>query len=84
MGVGALRAIKEKGLEVPRDIGLVVFDEVFLADLADPPLTVVIQPAEEIGKIAARMLLERIESRELIPPREVIVEPTLIVRKSTL
>jgi LacI family transcriptional regulator len=84
MGVGALKAIREKGLRVPQDLGLVVFDEVFLADLADPPLTVVVQPAEEMGKVAAEMLLERIEAGEdLIPPREVVLEPVLIVRGST-
>lgn len=84
LGVGSLKAIKEKGLRVPQDIGLVVFDEVFLADLTDPPLTVVVQPAEEIGRVAAKMLLERMAPKDLIPPREVVLEPLLIVRRSTL
>jgi DNA-binding LacI/PurR family transcriptional regulator len=83
LGVGALRAIKERGLKVPQDIAMVVFDEVYLADLADPPLTVVVQPAEEIGKIAANILIERINGDVSTPPREVILEPVLIVRGST-
>lgn len=83
LGVGALRAIKEFELKVPRDIAMVVFDEVYLADLADPPLTVVVQPAEEIGRVAANMLIERMNGDTSTPPREVILEPMLIVRGST-
>jgi DNA-binding LacI/PurR family transcriptional regulator len=83
LGVGALRAIKEGGLKIPHDIAIAVFDEVYLADLTDPPLTVVVQPAEEIGKVAANMLIERINGDISTPPREIILEPMLIVRRST-
>jgi LacI family transcriptional regulator len=84
IGVGALRAIKEQGLKVPDDIGIVVFDEVHLADLADPPLTVVVQPAEEMGKRAALLLIERIQGQNSVPHREIVFEPLLIVRESTV
>ncbi|MEM3434003.1 MAG: substrate-binding domain-containing protein, partial [Candidatus Methanomethyliaceae archaeon] len=83
MGIGALRAIRDKGLRVPQDIGLVVFDETYVADLTDPPLTVVAQPAEEMGEIAAKCLLERIQKGDLISPREIVLSPVLVVRGST-
>ncbi len=83
LSVGALRAIKEKGLKIPDDIGIAVFDEVYLADLANPPLTVVVQPAEEMGKEAARILIERISGNTSMPKREIVFEPRLIIREST-
>ncbi len=83
MGIGALKAIKEAGLRIPKDVALAMFDDVSLADLADPPITVVGQPTIEIGQIAARMLLERMKGGATQPGREVLVQPSLIVRQST-
>jgi len=83
LSVGALRAIKEKGLKIPNDIGIAIFDEVYLADLANPPLTVVVQPAEEMGKEAAKILIERINGNTSMPKREIVFEPRLIIREST-
>ncbi len=82
MGIGALRAFREAGLKVPQDLGLVVFDETYVADLTDPPLTVIMQPAEEIGRVAARCLLERIQKGDLISPREIFLDLVLVVRDS--
>lgn len=83
IGIGAFQAIKERGYKIPDDIGIVIYDEVYLADFVDPPLTVVVQPAEELGRSAAELLLERIDSQGILPPRELVIEPKLIVRNST-
>jgi len=80
--VGALLALKELGLHCPEDVGLVGFDDHPWAAVSDPPLTVVRQPAEKLGRVAAQMLLELIHGQEVSTPR-VIMECDLIVRESS-
>jgi LacI family transcriptional regulator len=60
MAIGVLEAMRELGLAPGRDVGVVAFDEVPWAGLVQPPLTVVAQPAYEMGQIAAELLLARI------------------------
>ncbi len=83
MAIGALRAIREMGLRIPNDIAIAAFDEVNLADLVDPPLTVVVQPAEEMGRAAARMLVDRINGNVSLRVQEVVFEPRLIIGRSS-
>jgi LacI family transcriptional regulator len=58
--VGSLEALRSAGRQLGADVGMVVFDDAPWATLIDPPLTVVAQPAYEMGAVAARLLLERI------------------------
>ncbi|SEH01286.1 LacI family transcriptional regulator [Nonomuraea solani] len=60
MTVGALRCLADQGVEVPREMGLVGFDEIPWADLVRPSLTTVAQPTYELGRMAARLLVDRI------------------------
>ncbi|GAA2815013.1 LacI family DNA-binding transcriptional regulator [Kribbella solani] len=60
MAVGVLQALRERGVRTGRDLGLVTFDDAPWAELVDPPLSVVAQPAYELGTAAARLLLARI------------------------
>lgn len=60
MVVGVLQEFAELGLRAGRDVGIVAFDDAPWATLLDPPLTVVAQPAYDIGKVAAQLLLDRI------------------------
>ena len=69
------------GLRVPQDIALVVFDDIKGSHLFDPPLTLVRNPAEKLGQVAMELLLSRLANHKL-PPREVMLQPTLIVRRS--
>jgi LacI family transcriptional regulator len=81
MAIGALRAIHDAGLRVPDDLALVGFDDTPLAARADPPLTVIRQPARQLGQIAVEILLESIDDPEAAP--QCIVLPTeLVVRAS--
>jgi len=84
MAIGALRAIKQMGLKIPSQIAISAFDEVNLYDLMQPSLTIVIQPAEEMGKVAAKMLINRMSGKLAIPAQEIIFEPNLIVGESTI
>jgi LacI family transcriptional regulator len=84
MGVGALKAMQELGVRCPEDVALAVFDEMPLAEVLKPKLTVVAQPAYEMGKRGAELLLARIEGLETRPvPVRMELAPELIVREST-
>ena len=84
MGMGAYKAIQELALECPEDVALAVFDEVPGADVFRPHLTVVSQPAYEIGYQAADLLIRRL-NHEIISdkPVAVVLEPELKIREST-
>jgi LacI family transcriptional regulator len=81
MLAGALEAIAEKGLKIPRQIALVGFDELPLANVFNPPLTVVRQPAYEVGRYAAELLLQRLKEPNR-PATSLKLLPELIIRKS--
>jgi DNA-binding LacI/PurR family transcriptional regulator len=80
---GAIRAIDDAGLEVPRDISIVGFDDIASAAFHQPSLTTVRQPLREMGNRAAHILLDRINHPAKAFPQEVIMKPELIVREST-
>jgi LacI family transcriptional regulator len=72
-------ALLNLGVKVPVDVALVGFDDFELAELTSPPLTVVRQPAQEIGRVAASLLFERIERGELPQTGTRIALPVEIV-----
>ncbi len=79
--VGALRAIRSRGLRVPSDISLVGFDDLFIASYVDPPLTTVRQPKRSMGRMAMEILLRLFSNDQ--PETQVKVQGDLIVREST-
>jgi LacI family transcriptional regulator len=80
--VGAMQALREKGLSVPRDIALVCFDDVEHLAVLSPFLTVVDQPAETFGSLGAQLLLERISGKAGPRTRRIVLQTDLIVRES--
>ena len=80
---GAIRAIDDVGLRVPRDISVVGFDDISSAAYHQPSLTTVRQPLREMGARGARILLDRINHPNKTYPKEVVMKPELIVREST-
>ncbi len=81
--IGAIRALKDVGLSVPRDVSVVGFDDIQSAAYTTPSLTTVRQPLMEMGKRGAQVLLERIANREREYPTEIVMVPELVVREST-
>jgi DNA-binding LacI/PurR family transcriptional regulator len=81
--IGAVRAIEDAGLNCPRDISVIGFDDIILAEYFNPRLTTVRQPLHKMGTTAAQLLVQRILSPEETYPQEVQFEPELIVREST-
>mgnify|MGYP000076633986 CR=1 FL=1 len=82
MALGAVHEIKSAGLKIPTDISVIGFDDIRYAEVMDPPLTTIAQPAEEIGERTMRRLVQAIEGSENDNSAE-IVPHKLIVRKST-
>ena len=82
MAIGAMNALYEAGLQPGRDVSVVGFDDVPMAQYLRPPLTTVRQPVAEVGKLVVEMLLRMIRG-EPLPSRRVLVQPKLIVREST-
>lgn len=82
--IGAIHALREAGLHVPRDISVMGFDDIQSAAYQNPGLTTVKQPLREMGKTAAKTVLQRIASPDPdSPSKSVVVEPELVVRGST-
>jgi LacI family transcriptional regulator len=79
--LGALQAIHERHLAIPDEIAIVGFDEMPWAMSLRPPLTTVAQPAFEMGRTAAELLLARVREPAL-PRRQVVLETRLVVRSS--
>jgi LacI family transcriptional regulator len=83
LALGALEELKRRGLRVGRDVGMVAFDDAPWAPFIDPPITVVSQPAYDIGQRAARLLLERITATAPEKSRHIVLESELVVRQSS-
>jgi DNA-binding LacI/PurR family transcriptional regulator len=83
MAIGVMHAARDLGLEVPRDLSVIGFDDIELARYMSPPLTTVHQPVRRKGEEAVRLLLARVESRESAVPEQVRLPTRLIVRGTT-
>ncbi|HMT06624.1 MAG TPA: LacI family DNA-binding transcriptional regulator [Pyrinomonadaceae bacterium] len=81
--IGAMRAISDAGLSIPKDVAVVGFDDIPMAARMSPSLTTVRQPMRLQGEIAATMLLDRITSKTPIRRRQRVLDCELIVRESS-
>jgi LacI family repressor for deo operon, udp, cdd, tsx, nupC, and nupG len=82
LALGSIRAARRLGLDVPRDVSVVGFDDSILMTCTDPPLTTVRQPIEMMGQAAVDLLVNQIEGSG-VAPDELLFEPELVVRGST-
>jgi DNA-binding LacI/PurR family transcriptional regulator len=83
MTLGMLAAIRELGLACPRELSVIGFDDFEWSAYLDPPLTMVRQPAAELGAAAAKTLLKRIRYPDLNHYERVLLPTQLMVRQST-
>lgn len=81
MAIGAMRAARKLGHEIPGDLAVVGFDNISWAAFADPPLTTVSVPTIEVGRLAARLLLECMGNTVTTPSRTTVAT-RLIIRAS--
>jgi GntR family transcriptional regulator of arabinose operon len=76
-----MRTLDSLGCPVPHKIRVAGFDDVRYAELLRPSLTTIHQPCSDIGTIAMQVMLERVKN-PTFPPRDILVQPTLVVRQS--
>lgn len=81
--VGVVEAARERGLEIPKDLALVCFDDIEHVSRLHPFLTVMAQPAETYGTVATQLLLDRLHGRVGERRRVVVLPPDFIVRASS-
>lgn len=82
MAIGAIKAFKNAGIKVPEEISITGFDDIEVSRFSDPSLTTINQPAEEIGRSAANMLLRLIEGKE-VRHQDYILPYEFVVRSSS-
>jgi alanine racemase len=82
MALGAIRAVREHGLDVPDDVAVVGYDDTDLMAFTDPPLTTIRQPVDAIGTHAVEVLLAQMSGSPFVTS-EYLVRPDLVVRSST-
>jgi Transcriptional regulators len=84
MAIGAIRAIKESGLKVPDDISIIGFDDIAVSSFMEMPLTTVLQPKFEIGRISSELLVNRINDKGSKFTQTIVLKPELIIRSTTM
>ena len=82
MAIGALKALRQAGRQVPGDVALVGFDDIPMASAVQPSLTTVRQPISPMGVLAVETLLDLIEQR-VSGPRRILLPTQLVVRESS-
>ncbi len=83
MALGAMRALYERKIDIPKDMGIVIFDDLPWFPYVKPPLTVIAQPLFDLGKEAVKILIQRIKKKtKRVKPEIIILEPKLLVRES--
>lgn len=83
VALGVLRGLLEAGVDVPGDVALVGYDDIEFVATAAVPLTSMRQPARELGRAAAALLLEELITPETHRHRQVVFTPELVVRRSS-
>ena len=82
MALGAMEVLRAAGRRVPEDVAVVGFDDSPMAESASPPLSSVRQPIEEMGREMTRLLLASLRRAD-DPPRRVVLDTTLIARRTS-
>ena len=82
MAIGALQSFRRADLNTPKDISIAGFDNIEFSKYAEPPLTTIAQPAEDLGKTAFNVLLQLIQEQDL-SSNDFVLPYELIIREST-
>jgi len=80
---GAIKKMKESGIKIPDDVGVVGFDDIYVSSMMEPALTTVKQPNYEMGYRAVELLLEVLNNKNDNLDRKTVLNTELIIRKST-
>lgn len=83
MAIGAMKRLQERGLRIPEDISVIGYDDIFVDQFLSVPLTTIKQPTEQLGRMAARKIINKevgFKSKE----ERIIFEPELVERKTVI
>ena len=83
VAAGAIKAILESGLRVPRDVAVIGAGNVHYSDLLRVPLSTIDQSSSLIGQTAADLLMDAMNTKEPVAPRRILFAPRLVVRESS-
>jgi DNA-binding LacI/PurR family transcriptional regulator len=84
LALGAMLALKERGLRIPEDVAIVGFNDEPIMSLMTPKLSSVTQPAFEMGRRATRLFIEQIHAEGKPDAETIVLKPQLMIRKSSL
>lgn len=82
IAMGSIQCLEERGYNVPDDISIAGFDDIYTSKFIKPPLTTLKQPIYKMGEIAAQLLLDRMEGSAQFEPKRIVVDGELVVRGS--
>lgn len=82
--VGALLALRTRGVRVPEEVALVGFNDEPVVSLLTPSVSSVAQPAYDMGRMATKLLIQQINSDTSLPPQTIVVKPELVIRESSV
>jgi DNA-binding LacI/PurR family transcriptional regulator len=82
MTLGAYKYLKETNLKIGTNLAIVGYDESDWADIVEPPLSTISQPAYEQGTQAAELVIANINGKELTNQKVIYLEPKMIIRES--
>ena len=82
LAIGAIKVSKKLHIKVPDEVAIVGFDDIALASVVTPELTTIHQPLEKISAIACDLLFGRINGTLIEEPKDILIEPELIIRES--
>lgn len=83
LAIGAMRALRARGINVPEDVSVVGYDNIALSEYVFPSLTTIDQSKQEMGRLAAEMLLAHLESQTPLPASATLLPPRLVVRSTS-
>lgn len=78
----AMKEVKNKGLRIPEDIGIIGFTDDYHAGVVHPTLTSVTHPTFEMGETVAKLFFETLEGKQ--PPKQVKLKTRLMIRESSI
>ena len=82
LAIGALNYLKTQGIRIPEDVAICGFSGTYLGTIVSPQLTAIQQPFEEMGKVSAELMIERLNNPDLLC-KTVVLNAEMIIRQST-
>jgi LacI family transcriptional regulator len=82
--VSLMIELKKAGVSIPQDIAIAGFNNIYISGVVQPALTTVNYPAVEMGRVAANILMEMLDTDQQVDPQSVILDHELVVRESSM